>query len=128
MVGNRRGAAQGELGQADRRGDADILDGDARPDRVELLEPGEQVAAGGTTAGEPLVEVVVGVDQPGGDDATFAGDHLVPRPRSDGPYLGDDSALDCHLAGPAAPRRTFRVVTPFGTVRHDNLSTAKKPP
>ena len=89
VVGDRRRAAQGELGQADGRGDADILDGDARPDRVELLEPGEQVTAGGTTASEPLVEVMVGVDQPGGDDAAVAGDHLVTRPRGDDTDLGD---------------------------------------
>ena len=79
MVGNRRSPAQGKLGQADRRRHLNIFDRDPCPDRVELLEPGEQVATRRTTAGEPLVHVMVGVDQPGGDYPSVAVDHLVTR-------------------------------------------------
>lgn len=39
---------------------------DTGPGRVERDQPVEQVVVGGESAGEPLVEVVVGVDQAGG--------------------------------------------------------------
>src|ERR1035438_25395 len=48
VVGDRRRPAQRQLGQADRCRYANVLDRNTRPDRVELLEPREQVAAGGT--------------------------------------------------------------------------------
>ena len=99
VVGHRRRPAQRELGQANCGSHGDVLDGNARPDRVELLEPREQVAAGGTTVGEPLVQVMVGVDQSGCDDAAVAGDHLITRPGGDGTDLGDHSAFDGHVTG-----------------------------
>ena len=103
VVGDRRRPAHGELGQADGGRHLDVLDRDPRPDRIELLQPGEQVAARRPAAREPLVEVVVGVDQPGGDDAAVAVDHLVARSRRDRADLGDDAAFEGHLARPACP-------------------------
>ena len=53
----------------------------ARPDRVERLEPVEEVGIlrGRDGAREGLVEVVVGVDQPGQDDAAAQVEDFVGR-------------------------------------------------
>ena len=101
VVGDRRRPAQGKLGQADLRRHLHIGDRDPRPDRVELLQPAEQVTACRAAPGEPLVKVVVGVDEPGCDDPAVTGDHLVARSGCDRAELGDDTTFDRHLAGPA---------------------------
>ncbi len=107
VVGDRRRPAQRQLGQADRCRYANVLDGNTRPDRVELLEPREQVAAGGTTASQPLVQVVVGIDKASCDDASVTGDHLITRPRGDSADLGDHSAFDSYVTRPARPSQNL---------------------
>ena len=100
VVGDGRRPAQRELGQADRCRGGDVLDRDPRPDRIELLQPAEEVAAGRPAAGEPLVEVVVRVDESRRHDAAVAGDDLVAGARHDRADLGDPPAFDGHLARP----------------------------
>jgi len=67
VVGCRGTARQRQFGQRCLRGNKNIFGGHARPDRVERLEPVEQVGvlSGGHGAREGLVKMVVGVDQTG---------------------------------------------------------------
>ena len=63
----RRGATrEHQLGRRHLRADIDVLGGEPRPDRVERLQPLEQVAVlrGRHDARERLVEMMVSVDQP----------------------------------------------------------------
>ena len=55
------------------------LRGQARPDRVERLEPVEEIGilGGRDGAGQGLVEVVMGVDQPGQDDVALKVEDLI---------------------------------------------------
>ncbi|MCY1183654.1 hypothetical protein D9M73_242930 [compost metagenome] len=68
MVVRRRGTAgEQQLGQRHLGGQGKLIGCQARPHRVERLQPGEQrlVHHRRPGAGEGLVEVVVGVDQAG---------------------------------------------------------------
>ncbi len=69
VVGGRGAAGQRHPGQARRRGGVCDLRVNARPDRVQLGQPVEQRRVRRVAASGPLVEVVVGVDQPRGDQA-----------------------------------------------------------
>ncbi len=68
VVEDGRAAGECELGEARARGRVLGLRVDARPDRVQLAQPREEVGLLGPGAGERLVEVVVRVDEPRGDD------------------------------------------------------------
>ena len=81
VVGGGGAAGQGELGKGDGGGGVDVLGRQASPDRIQLGQPSEQIIADGAAAGHPLVEVVVGVDQAGGDDVAVDPDDLVPARR-----------------------------------------------
>lgn len=61
---------KGEFGQCGGSRNENVFRREARPDRVEGLEPVEEVGVlrGGDGAGEGLVEVMVGVDQPRQED------------------------------------------------------------
>ena len=74
MVGARGGAGQGQPGQAGRGGRAEQLRGQPGPDRIQGLQPAEQGVVGGIPAGDPLIEVGVGVDQAGRDQPPGAVD------------------------------------------------------
>ena len=79
----RRGRAPGEqqLGERKSRRNVELIRGQPRPDRIEGLEPVEQLLAEGGAAGarQRLVEVVMRVDQsrqhdvPGGVEGVIAG-------------------------------------------------------
>ena len=77
VVRRRRAAGQRQLAQRHRGGGLDVLGRHPGPHRVERPEPAEQAAVERPAPGHPLVEVVVGVDQAGGDDVAVAADHLV---------------------------------------------------
>src|SRR5690606_12943590 len=81
VVGGRRAPGQEQLGQRDGGGELEVARGEPGPHRVEAGEPGEELDAGDRPpgAGERLVEVVVGVDQPGDDDVLARVDDLVAR-------------------------------------------------
>src|SRR5204863_248795 len=63
VVEDGRAPRQRELCETATRGRVHHLVVDPRPDRVERLQPGEEVGVGGPGARERLVEVVVGVDE-----------------------------------------------------------------
>jgi hypothetical protein len=79
VIGGRRTARADEHGKRAARRGADHLLVDPRPDRVEGDQPVEEVRLLRQPAGEPLVQVVVGVDQTGGDKAAARVDPLVDR-------------------------------------------------
>ena len=76
MVEHRRAAGQRELGEARARRRVLRLGVDPRPHRVELAQPGEEVGLLRAGAREGLVQVVVGVDQAGGDDGAVEVDRV----------------------------------------------------
>ena len=75
---------------------------DTRPHRIEGTEPFEESVIGGKPAGDPLIEVVVCVDQPGCEQTaaaihTFDAGQCLPRVLLTGvQYRGDQVALDDH--------------------------------
>ena len=79
VVGGGGAAGKGQLGQGGLRGDEDVLRVQARPDRVKRLQPVEQVGVlgGRHGAGQGLVKVMVGVDQPGEDEVPAQVENLV---------------------------------------------------
>ena len=110
VVGRGRAPAEGQLGQTDERAGVHRLLVDPPPQRVQRLQPAEQRLVGHRRVGpgEVLVQVVVGVDQPGRHQAVGHVDHLgrggrlVGRP-ADGLH---QPAGDGHpAAGQLAPRR-----------------------
>ena len=78
VVGRRRAAAEGQLGQADPRREVGGLLVEPAPQRVERGEPAEQIAPCRRPIGprEVLVDVVMGVDQPGCHEAAVGSQHL----------------------------------------------------
>ena len=64
MVEDRRAAGEGELGEADARRGVLRLFVDRRPDRVQRLEPAEEVLVLRTRTREVLPEVMVRVHEP----------------------------------------------------------------
>src|ERR1700686_2316189 len=64
MVGGRRAAAKGELGEADFGGGPFPIGIDRCPDGIEFAQPIEEAAILGADPGEGLIEVVMGIDQP----------------------------------------------------------------
>ena len=79
VVGGGGAAGKGQLGQRGLRGGEDVIRVQARPDRVERLQPVEQVGilGGRHGAGQGLVEMMVGVDQPGENDVPAQVENLV---------------------------------------------------
>ncbi len=63
VVEHGRAAGERELREACAGSSVLGLGVDPRPDRVQLLEPGEEVGLLGSRAGEGLVEVMVRVDE-----------------------------------------------------------------
>ena len=101
VVGRGRAAGARELHERPGRAGAQQLLVQARPHGVERGEPLEERVVDREAAGQPLVEVVVGVDQPRGGQAAGAVD--VRRPgqvagRRPGADRGDPVALDDHVA------------------------------
>ena len=84
VVGGGRAAGAGQLAEAAPGRGVDLLDRQPPPHGVELDQPVEEVPPDGPAPGGPLVEVVVGVDQPGGDDVALAAEHLVAGLGGDG--------------------------------------------
>jgi hypothetical protein len=77
---------------------------DAGPHRVQRGEPLEQRGVDGQAAGGPLVEVLVGVDQTGGQQAAGAVEHAVGSPAyslgcGTGSDRRDPVAVDDHVPG-----------------------------
>ena len=70
VIGAGRAPGQGQPGQARGGRGVDLPGVDPGPDGVQLGEPVEEHGLLGPALGEPLVQVVVGVDQPGGGQAT----------------------------------------------------------
>jgi hypothetical protein len=98
VVGDGRAPGQGEPGHPGRGGGVRDLRVEATPDRVERDQPLEERVVGGHPAGRPLVEVVVGVDQAGGDQAAGGVDTLVELARVDAfADFGDPVVLDDHV-------------------------------
>ena len=86
-----------------RRGPHDLLV-DAGPHRVQRGEPLEQRGVDGQPAGGPLVQVLVGVDEAGGQHAAGAVDHAVGSPAyvircGTGSDRGDPVAVDDDVPG-----------------------------
>ena len=99
VVEHGRAPRERELGDAGPRGGRDHLLVDARPRRVERLQPREQVGLLRPGARERLVEVVVRVDQAGRDDGAVQVDALVGRGRLPAPDGRDAAGLDEQPAG-----------------------------
>ena len=104
VVGARRAAGAREPPQRrGRRGPHDLLV-DAGPHRVQRGEPLEQRGVDSEPAGGPLVEVLVGVDEAGGQQAAGAVEHAVGSPayvigRGTGPDRRDPVAVDDDVPG-----------------------------
>ncbi|MNO96914.1 hypothetical protein D3C76_886050 [compost metagenome] len=99
VVGGGGAAGEQQFGQGDPGGQRQLVRRQARPHRVEGLQPGEQrlVHHRRPGAGEGLVEVVVGVDQagrqhvPAGVEGLFAG---AGRLLAGGDQFDDAAVLD----------------------------------
>jgi hypothetical protein len=65
VVHRGRATGEGKRGEAGARGDVFELGVEVRPQGVERGQPLKQRAVGGVAAREPLVEVMVGVDEAG---------------------------------------------------------------
>ena len=113
VVGRGRAAGQGERGERARgRRPGGVLV-EVRPDRVERGEPLEERPVDGEAARHPLVEVVVGVHEPGGDQAAAGVQRRPVHAGSAGPSpTAGDHAVDGRPRGRrdarAAPRRRCR--------------------
>jgi hypothetical protein len=83
VVGDGGAARAGEHGDSRLSARLDEVGVDGRPGRVERDEPVEEYGVLRPAAGEPLVEVVVGVDQPGGEQVAGAVDDLDDRARGE---------------------------------------------
>ena len=92
VVEDRRAPGERELGDAGARRGVEHLVVDARPGRVERLQPGEEVRLLRPGARERLVEVVVRVDEPRCDDG--AGEILGALRRVARAELGDQPVLE----------------------------------
>ena len=101
MIGGGGAAGQHELGQREPRGQPEVVGLEPRPDRIERDEPGEQrlVDGGRVGAGQRLVEMMVGVDEPRQHDMAGGVERRVdalrasrPAPRSCDPRALDDEA------------------------------------
>jgi hypothetical protein len=105
VVGARRAPSAREPPQrGGRRGPHDLLV-DACPHRVQRREPLEQRGVDSEPAGGPLVEVLVGVDEAGGEHAAGAGEHAVSSPAyvigsGTGSDRRDPVAVDDDVPGP----------------------------
>ena len=121
VVRHRRRPGKGELAEPDEGRRRGVLDRDPPPDGVEGLQPGEEVAGRRPSPGQPLVEVVVAVDEPGGDEVTVAGEHPVAGTGVDRADGGDAAPLDGDVAGrparPAGPSAAPRPVVSPSPVR-----------
>src|SRR5205807_8996739 len=71
---------------------------DSGPDRVERLEPGEEVGLLRAGARQRLVEVVVGIDEPGRDESAREVDPLVRVGRLSASDRLDQPAVEEHPA------------------------------
>src|ERR1700716_3508232 len=96
MVGGRRAAAESQLGEADLGGGPLPIGIDRRPDRIEVAQPVEEAALLRADARERLVEMVMGVDQPGERDQSAPIDDigLLVNRRSSLADPGDDATID----------------------------------
>jgi len=103
VVGRGRAAGERELGQTHQRRRPDVIDVETPPDRVELHQPGEQVAPDAPAARHPLVEMVVGVHETGGDQVAVAPDHLVAGLLGHRPDRLDQAVADGDVARPPRP-------------------------
>jgi hypothetical protein len=74
VVHGRGAAGQGEPGEVRGRGGVQLVGAEPGPDRVERGQPAEEGVVRGVAAGDPLVEVVMGVDEPGRDEEPAAVD------------------------------------------------------
>jgi hypothetical protein len=85
---------------------------DAAPDGVELGQPAEEGGVDRQSAGGPLVEVVVGVDEAGRGQAAGGVDHVGGAPvvhEAAGTHGDDAGPLDHHVTdGVLGPRRVHR--------------------
>ena len=79
VVAGQGAAGAREPGEATAGGDVHGILVDPCPHRIERGQPLEERGIGGEPARHPLVEVVVGVDQAGGEQAARAVDHSCAR-------------------------------------------------
>ena len=79
MVGGGGASRKGEFAQGGLGRDENVVGGEARPNRIEGLEPVEEVGVlrGRDGASEGLVEVVMGVDEAGQNDVAFEVEDFV---------------------------------------------------
>jgi len=127
VVEGGRAPAEGELGEPEGRGDADVPGAEPRPHGVEGAEPREEgdILRSRERPGEGLVEVVVGVDEPGEDDHPPGVEHLVGgvgklRRRThplDPPVAGEETAPGDLGAGVVHRHDDLRVVDEEGRHR-----------
>ena len=116
MVRRRRAAGDQELGQRHPHREAEVIGLQPRPDRIERGEPGKErlVDRLRVGAGERLVEMVMGVDQPRQHDVARGVENRIDafgRPaRSDA--LGDARPLDDHAAFGAVGENRQGVLDP----------------
>ena len=81
VIGAGAAPGQGQPAQSGRGRRADVRGLDPGPDRIQLGEPVEQDGLLCAALGEPLVQVVVGIDQARGGQAAGAVDPARPGPR-----------------------------------------------
>ena len=101
VVGRRGAPGAGQPGQPAGGRGVHQVGVDPPPHRVQRGQPAEQGVVHGQTAGDPLVQVVVGVDEAGGDQAAGRVD-VARRPdmsRGAGPVAdgGDQVVGDDHV-------------------------------
>jgi hypothetical protein len=112
MVGGRAAAGQRQPAQVGRGRGLDQLRVQAGPDRIQRGQPAEQGLVGRVAAGDPLVQVVMGVDQAGRGQQAGAVDPLgrgVVRRHRAGPDRRDPVPVEYQVsAGVFGSRRVHR--------------------
>jgi hypothetical protein len=92
----------GQLAKTNQGSGVDIFYREAPPDRVELNQPLEKIAAGSPASGNPLVKMVVRINETSRDDITVTVHYLVTGFCRNASHGGDPTIGDCHVAGIAS--------------------------
>ncbi len=114
VVEDGRAPREGELGEARPRRRVLGLGVDPGPEGVERAQPGKEVGLLRARSGQRLVQVVVSVDEAGGDEGAPEVDHLVGSGRRTSARCLDEAVRDEHppvrvLIAGAVARRDVRV-------------------
>ena len=125
MVGRGRAARHQELGQRQPRREAQMIGLQPRPDRIEGGEPGKELLVDRLRvgAGQRLVEMVVGVDQPRQHDMTRGVENGVDALRR----LAWPTSAAIRVPSTTIPRSAPWAKIASGSLIHVRMKPARSP-